>query len=208
MGRLTAIVLGSAGGGGYPQWNCLCPACRLAWGGDKRAKPRTQASLAVSGDGESWTLINASPDLRAQIEATPQLPPRRENAGVRQSPIAGVVLANADLDHTLGLLLLRELQPFRIYATPSVRAILREDNSMFAMLERAPNQVTWTSLTPGAIFELLYPLNNDPAGHRAGLTRAAVATRLGTATEAVAADRHDRDHGREGARHQRTEDRQ
>ncbi|MFL5049250.1 MAG: pyrroloquinoline quinone biosynthesis protein B, partial [Xanthobacteraceae bacterium] len=65
MGRLTAIVLGSAAGGGYPQWNCRCPVCRLAWEGDRRVKARTQASVAVSADGEAWILLNASPDLRA-----------------------------------------------------------------------------------------------------------------------------------------------
>ena len=76
MGRLTAIVLGAAAGGGFPQWNCQCPVCRLAWAGDRRAKPRTQASLAVSADGEHWILLNASPDLRAQLLATPALQPR------------------------------------------------------------------------------------------------------------------------------------
>jgi pyrroloquinoline quinone biosynthesis protein B len=82
----------------------------------------------------------------------------------RQSPIAGVVLANADVDHTLGLLLLRELQPLRVYATASVRRILREDNSMFAMLERIPKQTSWTDLVPGAIFEL-----SDHSGNKSGL---------------------------------------
>src|SRR5882672_9729828 len=70
MGRLTAIILGAAAGGGYPQWNCRCVVCRLAWDGDPRVCARTQASLAVSGDGERWTLFNAAPDLRAQLAAT------------------------------------------------------------------------------------------------------------------------------------------
>jgi pyrroloquinoline quinone biosynthesis protein B len=67
MGRLTAIVFGAAGGGGFPQWNCRCPVCRLAWVGDTRIKQRTQASLAVSADGEHLILLNASPDLRTQL---------------------------------------------------------------------------------------------------------------------------------------------
>src|SRR5262249_60835998 len=87
MGRLTAIVLGAAAGGGYPQWNCRCPVCRLAWEGDSRVKFCTQASLAVSADGAHWVLLNASPDLRAQLTATRALQPRD---GLRHSPIAAV----------------------------------------------------------------------------------------------------------------------
>ena len=101
MGRLTAIVLGAAAGGGFPQWNCRCPVCRLAWAGDTRVKPRTQASLAVSADGERWVLLNASPDLRAQVQATPALQPR---AGMRGRPIAAVVLTGAEVDQVAGLL--------------------------------------------------------------------------------------------------------
>jgi pyrroloquinoline quinone biosynthesis protein B len=124
-------ILGSAAGGAFPQWNCACPNCRSVRAGTFHGKPRSQTQVAITQDGRSWFLLGASPDLRAQIEATPELHPRD---GVRQSPIAGVVLANADLDHVLGLLLLRELQPLRIHATASVRGILREDNSMFGML--------------------------------------------------------------------------
>ena len=90
MSRLRAIVLGSAAGGGFPQWNCRCPVCRLAWDGDARVQARTQASLAVSRDGERWLLLNASPDLRAQILATPALRPGVSDGHeqVRGSPIA------------------------------------------------------------------------------------------------------------------------
>src|ERR1700731_1190018 len=104
MGRLTAIVLGSAAGGGFPQWNCRCPVCSLAWAGDLRVKPRTQASLAVSADGESWTLPNASPDLGAQLQATPELQPRQDplHHARRDSPIAAVVLTGAEVDQTAG----------------------------------------------------------------------------------------------------------
>ena len=108
---LTAIVLGAAAGGGFPQWNCNCEVCRLAWAGDPRVRARTQASLAVSADGERWTLLNASPDLRAQIQATAALHPR---GGMRGSPIDAVVLTGAEIDQTAGLLSLRERSPFTL----------------------------------------------------------------------------------------------
>jgi pyrroloquinoline quinone biosynthesis protein B len=130
MGRLTAIVLGSAAGGGYPQWNCLCPVCRLAWQGDRRVKPRGQASLAVSADGAHWTLLNAAPDLRAQIAAVPALHPRGAS---RMSPISAVVLTGGEVDQTAGLLNLRERQPFTLHGTAETLGILG-DNSMFDVL--------------------------------------------------------------------------
>jgi pyrroloquinoline quinone biosynthesis protein B len=144
-------ILGSAAGGAFPQWNCSCANCRAVRTGTFRGKPRTQTQVAITQDGQSWFLLGASPDLRAQIEATPELHPRE---GFRQSPIAGVVLANADVDHVLGLLLLRELQPLRIHATTSVCSILREDNSMFAMLQRVPNQAVWSEFQSGTEFSL------------------------------------------------------
>ena len=104
-------MLGSGAGGGVPQWNCGCRVCRLAWNGDARVKPRTQSSLAVSADGERWLLLNASIDLRQQIFATPALQPKGDG---RHSPIAAVLLTNADVDHAAGLLALRERQPFTI----------------------------------------------------------------------------------------------
>jgi pyrroloquinoline quinone biosynthesis protein B len=154
-------ILGSAAGGGFPQWNCACPNCRALRAGTFHGKARTQALVAVSADGNSWFLLGASPDLRAQIEATTEFHPR---AGVRQSPIAGAVLANADIDHVLGLLLLRELQPLRVYATDSIRRILTEDNSMFAMLQRVPAQVSWTGFALRKTFRL-----QNPAGEDSGL---------------------------------------
>src|ERR1700686_4805536 len=105
MGRLTAIVLGAAAGGGFPQWNCRCPVCSLAWDGDASVSRSTQASVAVTTDGKSFTLLNASPDLREQIAATPEL---RPCGGLRGSPIAGVVLTGGEIDQTAGLLALRE----------------------------------------------------------------------------------------------------
>ncbi|WP_275100467.1 pyrroloquinoline quinone biosynthesis protein PqqB [Sedimenticola hydrogenitrophicus] len=124
------LVLGSAAGGGFPQWNCNCGNCQRARAGDPAATPRTQSSLAVSADGEHWFLLNASPDLREQIACNRPLHPRR---GKRHSPIQGAVLTNADVDHVGGLLTLRESQPLNIYATRRVQGVLR-DNSLFNIL--------------------------------------------------------------------------
>ena len=130
---MRIIVLGAAAGGGFPQWNCNCATCRRAWGGEVPAQ--TQASLVVTADDEHWLLLNASPDLRAQILATPALQPRRPG---RDSPIAGVVLTNGDVDAVAGLLTLRERSPLALYATPSVLAVLAA-NSIFNVL--APDRV-------------------------------------------------------------------
>lgn len=108
------IVLGSAAGGGLPQWNCGCENCRLAWASDPRISRRTQASLAVSADGENWVLLGASPDLRQQILDTPALHPKR---APRHSPIRGVFAPNGDVDNIAGLLVMREMQPFTLWAT-------------------------------------------------------------------------------------------
>jgi pyrroloquinoline quinone biosynthesis protein B len=156
-------ILGSSAGGGFPQWNCACLNCRGVRDGTFHGKARTQTQVAITQDGQNWFLLGASPDLRAQIEATPELHPRAQPDAEtpRQSPIAGVVLANADLDHVLGLLLLRELHPLRIHTTASVRRILREDNTMFGMLERVANQASWKDFTPGASFALLTAAEED-----------------------------------------------
>lgn len=144
-------ILGSAAGGRFPQWNCGCGNCVAVRQGTFSGKPRTQAQLAVSADGLSWFLAGASPDLAVQIENSAELHPR----ALRDSPIAGVVLASADLDHVVGLLLLRELQPLRVYAAPSILRILREENSMFGMLNRIDPQVVWTAMRADAQFPLL-----------------------------------------------------
>jgi pyrroloquinoline quinone biosynthesis protein B len=148
---LRAIVLGAAAGGGFPQWNSNAPACRRARAGDNQARRRTQASLAVSGDNVHWFLINASPDLRQQIEATDALVP---NGAARSSPIAGVLLTNADVDAIAGLLHMRERQPFAVYATEPVMAILK-DNPIFDVL--APDCVTRTTVSLDHPFELAGP---------------------------------------------------
>jgi pyrroloquinoline quinone biosynthesis protein B len=130
MGRLTAIVLGAAAGGGFPQWNCRCAVCRLAWAGDARVNPRTQASLAVSADGDHWVLLNASPDLRSQIAAVPILQPQEDP---RSSPITAVVLTGAEVDQVAGLLTMRERQPFSLYATADTLAAVKA-NPIFGVL--------------------------------------------------------------------------
>ena len=148
MGQLTAIVLGAAAGGGFPQWNCRCPVCRLAWAGDTRVKPRTQASLAVTVDGEAWTLLNASPDLRAQIQATPALQPR---SNARDSPIAAVVLTGAEVDQVAGLLTLRERQDLTVFGTAETLAALAA-NPIFGVL--AAGVVTRKAVDRDAPFPL------------------------------------------------------
>jgi pyrroloquinoline quinone biosynthesis protein B len=143
---LIAVVLGSAAGGGFPQWNCRCPVCSLAWAGDPRVKPRSQASIAVSANGEQWVLINASPDLRGQIAATPALHPR---SGLRGSPIAAVILTGGEIDQVAGLLTLRERQSFRLFATAATHAFVGA-NPMFAAL--APDVVSRHAVMPGKRF--------------------------------------------------------
>lgn len=143
----TAIVLGAAAGGGFPQWNCDCDVCRLAWAGDPRVRACTQASLAVSAGGNRWTLLNASPDLRAQIQATQVLHPK----GLRDSPIEAVVLTGGEIDQTAGLLSLRERSPFMLMATAATLAAVA-DNPMFGVL--ASDVVARRAITPGENFSL------------------------------------------------------
>lgn len=151
------LFLGAAAGGGFPQWNCNCPACARARAGDRAARPALQASLAVSADGESWFLINASPDLRQQINDNTQLHP---NGGLRSSPIAGVVLTNGDVDAVAGLLNLREGTPFTIYAHPRVLRILA-GNPIFNVLD--PALVKRRELTLGRTEALVRP-DGTPSG--------------------------------------------
>lgn len=129
---LKAIVLGAAAGGGVPQWNCNCPICNTA-----RTEPAiaaTQASIAISCDDRHWFLINASLDIRQQINATPQLHPAGD--AIRHSPIAGIFLTNGEVDAVAGLLSLREGSPYSIYAHPKVLSVL-EENSIFNVLNPA-----------------------------------------------------------------------
>ena len=146
MGRLSAIVLGSAAGGAFPQWNCRCPVCALAWAGDRRVRVRTQAGLAVSAGDGRWTLINASPDLGQQIRSNPALHPQN---GLRGSPIDAVVLTGAEIDQIAGLLSLRESTPFTLLATPASHAAVAA-NAMFG----AMTAMTRRAVNPGERFML------------------------------------------------------
>ncbi|WP_433506197.1 pyrroloquinoline quinone biosynthesis protein PqqB [Pseudonocardia halophobica] len=138
-------VLGSAAGGGFPQWNCGCPGCRAVRDGSRPCVPRSQSSVAVSADRRSWYLLNASPDVRAQIEAFPALHP---DAG-RATPLRAVLLTDAELDHTLGLLLLREARALELHATAAVRQTLCEGSALLRTLERYC-AVDWHPVVPGA----------------------------------------------------------
>jgi pyrroloquinoline quinone biosynthesis protein B len=129
---LEIIVLGSAAGGGVPQWNCRCPVCALAWAGDVRVSPRTQSSLAVSPDGTGWLLVNASPDIRQQLLVTPALQPRQS---LRDSSIQAVLISNGDVDHVAGLLALRERQPLALYGSAETLGLIGQ-NPIFAVLDR------------------------------------------------------------------------
>jgi pyrroloquinoline quinone biosynthesis protein B len=156
---MRIIVLGAAAGGGFPQWNCNCDGCRRARTGDKFVKPRTQASVAVSADGVRWVVLNASPDLRQQILATPALWPA---ASGRDSPIAAVVISSGDIDCIAGLLTLRESQAFALYCTAPVQAVLRS-NSVFKVLDK--NLVSYHEFGPDKEFLL-----RDHARQPLGLT--------------------------------------
>lgn len=140
-------VLGSAAGGGLPQWNCGCANCVGVRAGHVSLQARTQASAAVSADGQQWFVLNASPDVRAQIEAFPALHPRR----LRDTPIGGIVLTNGDVDACLGLFILREDQPLVIYASETVERGLREHNALTRTLERRPGQLIWHRLRAGEV---------------------------------------------------------
>ncbi|MGE4615560.1 MAG: pyrroloquinoline quinone biosynthesis protein PqqB [Gammaproteobacteria bacterium] len=144
-------VLGSAAGGGYPQWNCNHLNSRRARQRDPAAPQRTQSSIALSSDGERWALFNASPDLRQQINDNDILHPRQ---ALRDSPINAVVLTNADVDHVAGLLNLRESQAFRLYGTRRVLSVL-EANSIFNVLN--PQFVTRESMVLNEELEIMRP---------------------------------------------------
>jgi pyrroloquinoline quinone biosynthesis protein B len=195
---LRVVVLGAAAGGGVPQWNCGCQICLKARNGHPELAS-TQASIAFSADGDHWYLVNASPDLRQQLTATPQLHPKAGQ--LRHSPIAGVILTNGEIDAVTGLLSMREGSPFTVYAHPKVLAILKS-NSIFNVLDeknvrRQPievNQAFEPALPDGSPsgIEILpfavpgkgawylegkvHPAGNDGAGDTLGLRTADKAT--------------------------------
>ena len=125
-------VLGSAAGGGFPQWNCQCDNCAGLRAGTLNAKPRSQSSITISGDGTNWILINASPDIREQITAFTPLQPRNRRRG---TGIAAVILMDSQIDHTTGLLILREGEPLELYCTDMVYEDLRSGFPVLTMLE-------------------------------------------------------------------------
>ncbi|HET6504798.1 MAG TPA: pyrroloquinoline quinone biosynthesis protein PqqB [Amycolatopsis sp.] len=140
--------LGAAAGGGYPQWNCACAGCRKA-----RRNPETgslHASLAVSGDGHRWFLLNATPDVHHQIAATPPLHP---GPGTRDTPVAGVLLSDAEFDHTIGLLILREGSPLTVYATAPVLDTLANDFPVRELLSDYAS-LSWQEIGGGVSFDL------------------------------------------------------
>jgi pyrroloquinoline quinone biosynthesis protein B len=138
-------VLGSAAGGRFPQWNCGCANCAGVRAGTIAARRRTETSIAVSADGDRWVLLDVSPDVREQIDAFPALHPRER----RDTPIAALVLTSGDLDHCLGLLVLRESQALAVWTTEPVRRGFVEGNTLARTLDRFPGHVVWQPLVPG-----------------------------------------------------------
>ena len=154
---LHVLVLGAAAGGGVPQWNCNCQNCAAARSGEGDVSPATQSSLAVSADRQHWFLINASPDLRQQVEACPALHPRR---ALRHSPVSGVVLTNGDVDAVVGLLHMREGAAFTIWAHTNVLDVLAA-NSIFDVLPQT--RVPRRAIMPDTPFALTLP-DGQPSG--------------------------------------------
>jgi pyrroloquinoline quinone biosynthesis protein B len=136
---MWVCILGAAAGGGFPQWNCNCPNCKASRDSSRPCRLRTQSSIAISADRQSWFLCNASPDIREQIARFPPLWPRH---AVRETPIQGVVLSDAELDHTLGLLSLRESRNVRLHATAWVHDALVNGSGVLRTLQ-AFTQVEW-----------------------------------------------------------------
>jgi pyrroloquinoline quinone biosynthesis protein B len=163
------ILLGTAAGGGFPQWNCWCPSCRVARSQPDRARRRSQSSAAISADGRRWFLLNASPDVHAQLARLPL----DEPVAMRQLPVDGIVLTDAELDHTLGLVLLREGGFVQVYATPAVQTIL-EGDSRLVPVTRAFAEVRLEELPIGRPAALSY---RD--GCPSGLTVSGVAVPAG-----------------------------
>ena len=138
-------VLGSAAGGGFPQWNCHCSNCSGLRRGKLKARPRTQTQIAFSLDSKVWFLLCASPDLRQQVLSTPEFAPPADDSS--PWPIGGVFLPNADVDSVMGLLHLREFQSFFVFATHGVQCVLQKENKIFRVLERSDQQVKWQTLS-------------------------------------------------------------
>ena len=148
---MHVVLLGTAAGGGFPQWNCWCPTCRAARLTPLRAARRSQSSAAVSVDGERWFLLNASPDVRDQLDCLPGPIP----LGIRHAPVEGIAVTDAELDHTLGIVLLREARFLQIYATAAVRTILEQDSRILPVTQ-AFARVELTEMVPERSVPLQY----------------------------------------------------
>jgi pyrroloquinoline quinone biosynthesis protein B len=148
---MEVILLGTAAGGGFPQWNCWCPSCRVARSEPRRAIPRSQSSAAVSADGKRWFLLNASPDVREQLTRLPTATPE----GSRHVPVEGIVVTDAELDHTVGIILLREARQLQLCATASVLQVLEEDSRILPVT-RAFAEVRVTTMVPESEITLCY----------------------------------------------------
>ena len=180
------VLLGTAAGGGFPQWNCWCPTCRAARTNPGEARPRTQSSAAVSADGARWFLLNASPDVREQLRMLPAPVP----TGVRHVPVEGIVFTDAELDHTLGLALLREARHLQVWVTDAVRGVIACDSRILPVTEAfadvrveelVPDRRTglcYRDGTPSGLRVTCFPVPAGPPrfaseerpGHTVGLT--------------------------------------
>jgi len=147
---MQVILLGTAAGGGFPQWNCWCPVCRVGRSDPAAAHPRSQSSAAISADGSHWFLLNASPDVRDQLARLPTATP----SDVRQVGFEGVVATDAELDHTMGLALVREARALQLWSTAAVRTVLDEDSRLLPVTA-AFTEVRWHELSPGRSAPLL-----------------------------------------------------
>jgi pyrroloquinoline quinone biosynthesis protein B len=148
---LRVVLLGTAAGGGFPQWNCWCPICRTGRSDPRRAFPRSQSTAAVSTDGERWFLLNASPDVRVQLACLPGMIPN----GVRHVPVEGIVTTDAELDHTLGIVLLREARRLQLYSTSAVLSILERESRLLPITQ-AFAEVEVTEMPLGDHIRLRY----------------------------------------------------
>ena len=167
---MHVILLGTAAGGGFPQWNCWCPTCRIARDDPARAHARTQSSIAFSADGVRWFLGNASPDVREQLARLPRV----KVSGVRHVPVEGIVLTDAELDHTLGVTLLREGRQLQVIATPAVIRTIAEDSRVlpvtqaFAVVQTVevalgePTSLDYRDGTPSGLTMELKAVRGDP----------------------------------------------
>ena len=144
-------ILGSAAGGGFPQWNCNCRNCDGLRKGQINARPRTQSSIAISDGGGSWVLCNASPDIRTQLEQTPVLQPGRQ---MRDTAIGGIILMDSQIDHTTGLLTLREGCPHQVWCTEMVHQDLTTGFPLFNILDHWNGGLQWNRIDLDAGFTI------------------------------------------------------